>query len=104
MELGDGLCFGGEREVGLLSEVVLAVEVDVSAHAGGVGADGDGGVAVVGVQVDGQAAFGDVVVDALGLGADLADLLAGAPPRPAVPTPRTTRTCICSSAGGTSSS
>ncbi|MEU7033580.1 hypothetical protein ABZ958_07855 [Streptomyces sp. NPDC046237] len=36
-------------------------------------------MSVVGMQVDDQPAFGDVVVDALGLGAHLADLVAGAP-------------------------
>lgn len=79
MELGDGLRFGVEDDVGLLPQVVLTMEVDVPSYAGCVGADGDGGVAVVGVEVDDQPAFGDVVVDALGLGAHRADLVAGAP-------------------------
>ncbi|MFE1378138.1 hypothetical protein ACFW6S_04160 [Streptomyces sp. NPDC058740] len=79
VELGYGLRLGVERGVGLLPQVVLAVEVDVPAHARGVGADGHGVLAVVGVQVDDQPSFGDVVVDALGLGADLANLVAGAP-------------------------
>ncbi|WP_107063233.1 hypothetical protein [Streptomyces sp. NRRL F-5193] len=79
VELGDGLRFGVEGDVGLLPEVVLAVGMDMPARAGGVGADGDGGEAVVGVKVDGQTACGDVIVDALGLGAHRADLLAAAP-------------------------
>ncbi|MCZ0978735.1 hypothetical protein O1L60_04295 [Streptomyces diastatochromogenes] len=79
VELGDGLGLGVERGVGLLPQVVLAVEVHVPAHARGVGADGHGVLAVVGMQVDDQLAFGDVIVDALGLSADLANLVAGAP-------------------------
>ncbi|WP_329564262.1 hypothetical protein OG711_08095 [Streptomyces uncialis] len=76
LEFGDGLGLG-VVDAGDLPEVVLAVEVEVAAVF--VGADGDGGPPVVGVQMDGEAACGDVVVDLLGGGADLAYLVAGQP-------------------------
>lgn len=57
----------------LLAEIVLAMEVD--ALAAPVGADGDGGPSVSGMEVDGEAAGGDVVMDPLGFGADLTDLV-----------------------------
>ncbi|WP_329377003.1 hypothetical protein OG625_05915 [Streptomyces sp. NBC_01351] len=55
------------------------MKVHVTAYAASVRTRGDGGVPVVGVKVDDQAAFGDVVVDALGFGADLTYFVAGAP-------------------------
>lgn len=55
------------------------MEVDGLAVAAEVGADRDGGVAVVGVGVDEKLAVADVVVDLLGLVGDLADFAAGAP-------------------------
>lgn len=57
----------------LLAEIVLAMEVDALAVP--VGADGDGGPSVSGMEVDGEAAGGDVVMDPLGFGADLTDLV-----------------------------
>ncbi|MFD3808057.1 hypothetical protein ACFWTC_31695 [Streptomyces sp. NPDC058619] len=72
VEIGYRLGLGFEVHR-LLAKVVLAVQVDALAAL--VGADRDGRPAVVGVPVDDQVAGGDVVVDALGLGADLADLL-----------------------------
>ncbi|WP_407836209.1 hypothetical protein ACE1OC_06770 [Streptomyces sp. DSM 116496] len=64
---------------GDLADVVLPVEVHVTADAAGVRTHGDGGVPVVGVKMDDETAFGDVVVDALGFGADLTYLVVGAP-------------------------
>ncbi|MFH8991348.1 hypothetical protein [Streptomyces sp. NPDC017940] len=80
MELLEGDHGLGRRVegVGDLSQVILAVEVDALAAAE-VAADGDGGVAVLGVGVDEEVAVADVVIDLLGLVGDLADLAAGAP-------------------------
>jgi hypothetical protein len=76
VEVGDGFGLGGV-DAGDLPEVVLAVEVDVAAVL--VGADRDDGVPVVGVQVDGEAAGGDVVVNLLGRGAHFTDFTASEP-------------------------
>lgn len=75
---GDQGCGGRVEGVGDLPQMVLAVEIDALAAAE-VGADRDGGVAVLGVSVDEELAMADVVIDLLGRVGDLADLAAGAP-------------------------
>ncbi|WP_157851507.1 hypothetical protein [Streptomyces monomycini] len=76
LEVGDGFGRAGV-ERGDLPQVVFAVRVDAAAVA--VGAGGDDGPAVVGVQVNGQAPGRDVVVDVLGLVGDVTDFVAVQP-------------------------
>jgi hypothetical protein len=66
--LGGVLVLGGDD-----AQVVLAVEVDAPAVA--VGADRDDGPAIVGVEVDDEAAGSDAVMDPLRLVGDFSDLV-----------------------------